>query len=74
MTEEGYVIVRRTLAPGRVYLILGEPLPPPEQVPEVLNLGLMRWLKENRQIRVRATLPMVENGNTVAIHVWYDTH
>lgn len=72
MAEEGYVIERRTLAPDWVYLTVGQPSPPPEQVPAVLNFGLMRWLKDNKQIRVRATLPMVEDGHTVAIHVWYD--
>ena len=72
MREEGYLIERRTLAPDWVYLTLGEPSPPPEQVSGVLNLGLMRWLKDDKQIRVRATLAMVENGNTLAIHEWYD--
>ena len=72
MTEERYEMVRRTLAPGWVYFTPGDPPPPPARVPAFLNLDLIQWLKENKQVKIRATLPMVENGNTVAIHVWYD--
>ena len=70
MTKERYEMVRRTLAPGWVYFTPGNP--PPARVPAFLNLDLIQWLKENKQVKIRATLPMVENGNTVAIHVWYD--
>ena len=72
MAEERYVIERRDITPGWSYFTPGDPPPPADRVPAFLNLDVIRWLKENKQIRVRATLPMVENGNTVAIHVWYD--
>jgi hypothetical protein len=72
MTEERYVIVRRDIAPGWAYFTPGDPPPPPERVPEFLNLDVMGWLKQNSRIKVRATLPIVARGNTVAIHVWFD--
>jgi len=30
------------------------------------------WLKQTPSLKVRATLPIVANGNTVAVHVWFD--
>ena len=72
MTDERYVIERRDITPGWSYFTPGDPPPPPHRVAEFLNLDVMHWLKENSKIKVRATLPLVANGNTVAIHAWYD--
>lgn len=30
------------------------------------------WLREHQQLRVRATLPIVTGGMTVAVHIWFD--
>ncbi len=72
MAEERYVIERHDIKPGWSYFVPGDPAPPPHRVAEFLNVDVMHWLKENSKIRVRATLPFVANGNTVAIHVSFD--
>ena len=47
--------------------------PPQENTPFYLNDALHRWLVQNKDlISVRATLPIVQNGHTIAIHVWFD--
>ena len=72
MTEERYVIERRDIAPGWSYFAPGDPPPPRQRVAEFLNLDVMHGLRQNSKIKVRAILPLVANGNTMAIHVWYD--
>jgi hypothetical protein len=42
------------------------------QVPTALNEIMSNWLKERTNLHVRAALPIVEDGNTVAIHVWFE--
>jgi hypothetical protein len=46
--------------------------PPPDQLPYALSQGLEKWLKGQPHVRVRTTLPIVKDGNTIGIHVWYD--
>jgi hypothetical protein len=42
------------------------------RVPSLLNETMLTWAKANPTARVRSTLSIVENGNTVTIHVWFD--
>ena len=42
------------------------------RVPRLLGETLIAWLSENPTVRIRSALPIVEDGNTVAIHVWFD--
>ncbi len=44
----------------------------PEQFPIHLSLTFDKWLKLNPGIHVRTVLPIVDNGRTVVLHVWYD--
>lgn len=44
----------------------------PEQFPVHLSLLFDRWLKENPGVQVRHVLPIVDNGKTVLLHVWYE--
>ena len=37
-----------------------------------LSKAVVAWQKQNPMLTVRATLPMVANGNTIAVHVWFD--
>jgi hypothetical protein len=37
-----------------------------------IHLCLTAWLEQNRNVRVRAALPIVTGGMTVAVHLWYD--
>jgi hypothetical protein len=41
------------------------------RVPGLLDQTLIAWLKANPKFKVISTLPIVEEGNTVAIHVWF---
>lgn len=66
------IVHRSPLAPGWVIYHVGEPPPAAEDVPFALNHHLMQDLQEHPSIRVRAALPILQGGNTVAIHLWYD--
>jgi hypothetical protein len=43
--------------------------PQPEDLPLYLSKAVAAWQKQNPMLKVRATL---RNGNTVAVHVWFD--
>ena len=43
-----------------------------ERLPHLLNDAFCRWLKQNPNVKVLATLPIVADGNTVVIHVFLD--
>jgi hypothetical protein len=67
------VVLVSTQGPGWavVYPSPNDP-PPPDQLPYHLSLSLEKWLKERPGVRVRTTLPIVKDGDTIGIHVWYD--
>ena len=44
----------------------------PDRLPVFLSLTLERWVLEHPQFRVRAAAGLVQEGQTVALHVWYD--
>ncbi len=46
--------------------------PPADQLPFYLNDALSTWLKNNPEFSIRAVLPLVVSGNTVAINIWFD--
>ena len=54
-----------------VFLASGTP-PKPEDLPLYLSEAVAAWLKQTPSLTVRATLPIVRNGNTIAVHVWFD--
>ena len=60
------------LAKGWVYIHAETPPADPSRLPYMLNDAFCRWLKQNPNAKVRATLPIVAGGNTVAIHVFFD--
>jgi hypothetical protein len=43
-----------------------------EGTPVILSQSVEKFLKENPTFRVRATFPVVKDGQTVAVHLWYD--
>ena len=56
-----------------VYLVPNDEHPPdPDDVPIFLDETLHTWLNDNPRLRVRNSLGVVQNGQTVAIHLWYD--
>jgi hypothetical protein len=61
------------LAKGWLYVHAETPPTDPARLPYLLNDAFCRWLKQNPNATVRAVLPIVAGGNTVAIHVFLDT-
>jgi hypothetical protein len=61
-----------TLAPDWVLLFPKERAPFPADLPLGLNEVLVKWVRSQQSIRIRTTLPIVKDGNLVAIHVWFD--
>ena len=65
-------INRLDMAPGwAVFVASGTP-PQPEDLPLYLSKAVSPWQKQTPTLKVRATLPIVANGNTIAVHVWFD--
>ena len=54
-----------------VFVASGTP-PEPEDLPLYLSKAVAARQKQNPMLTVRATLPIVANGNTIAVHVWFD--
>jgi hypothetical protein len=42
------------------------------RIPTLLNETLIGWLKDRPNVQIRTTLPIVQDGCTVAVHVWYN--
>ncbi len=42
-----------------------------QEVPRAINEIMTNWLKERTNLHVRETLPITEEGNTVAVHIWF---
>jgi hypothetical protein len=42
------------------------------KAPTALNEIMSDWLKKRTNLHVRTTLPIVEDGNTVAVHLWIE--
>ena len=62
-----------TMGPGWVLFVASQSdPPPPDELPYALSQGLEQWVKGQPGIRVRSTLPIIKDGNTIGIHVWYD--
>jgi hypothetical protein len=69
----GKGLVQRTpVREGYVIYHAGSPAPPPEEVPNALDYLLTKDLSENPTIRVLGALPIVREGNTIRIHLWYE--
>jgi hypothetical protein len=60
------------LAPGWVVYQAGTPPPERKKLPFALQGHLRKDLTEHPTVRVRSSLGIVQDGNTVAIHLWYD--
>ena len=57
---------------GWVCFMAAEQPSNPDEVPLYLSKAVAAWQKQNPMLTVRATLPIVANGNTIAVHVWFD--
>ncbi len=65
-------IDRLEMGTGWVCFQGGENPPPANQLPYFLNDALSNWLSRNPEFKVRTVLPVVVEGNTVAINVWFE--
>lgn len=71
--DQKYSITRQQVATGYVVFTCGSERPPPhEAMPLLLHKCVQKWVNQNPIIKIRTVLPIVEGGNTVAIHVWFD--
>jgi hypothetical protein len=52
----------------------GDPAPPDSELPLMLHEMLRKDLLDNPSVEPRLVLPLVRDGNTIAIHLWYTTH
>ncbi len=41
-----------------------------ERIPGLINRTLIDWLRNHPSVTVRSTLGIVEDGCTIAVHVW----
>lgn len=57
----GYVII----APEKIDVIA-------EGTAIYVSLTVEKWQTENPVNRVRSALPIVKDGQTIAVHVWFD--
>ena len=46
--------------------------PRPDRLPFALSRAVEDTFRQNPGLAVRATPPLVSQGNTVAVHVWFD--
>ena len=65
---------RTPLKPGWVIYHAGDPPPPESELPLLLNDMLQKDLLDNPSVEPRLILPLVREGNTIAIHLWYVDH
>ncbi len=70
--ETEFTIDRLELGTGWVCFQGGETPPAPDQLPMFLNEAMLDWLMRHPEFKVRTTLPIVCEGNTVALNVWFD--
>jgi hypothetical protein len=73
MSDDDQVIIERVeMGTGWVCFRPGAKTPNADRLPGYLNRTLCIWLKQNPGLSVRAAIPIMENGNTIAIHIWFD--
>jgi hypothetical protein len=74
MAESGQIVVDRVdLAPGWMCFVAKPGTEPdPEKLPYGLSRAIQDAFRQNPNLTVRATCPIVSAGNTVALHVWFD--
>ena len=76
MPEEQQVVITRTdkgSGTGWVVFQACPDQPPPrEETFMFLDSSVAQWLRQNPNIKVREMLGLVQDGNTVNVHAWFD--
>jgi hypothetical protein len=62
----------REMADGRAVFYPDSLLELSDQYSIHLHRCFEQWLEQNPDVRVRATLPIVNAGQTVILHVWFE--
>lgn len=65
-------IDRVEMGTGWVLFPGGATPPSPDQIAYYLNDAMCDWLGKNPEFKVRTTLPIIVEGNTVALNIWFD--
>lgn len=66
-----YEIDTVQLGAGWIFIELGKTKPSAAQQGAALSGALTGWLKQHPDCCVRSTLPIVSEGETVGVHLWY---
>lgn len=69
---EKEAVNRLDMETGWAVFVASSTPPKPEDLPLYLSKAVAAWQKQNPMLKVRATLPIVANGNTIAVHVWFE--
>jgi len=44
----------------------------PANIAVIINNAFLDWMQKHAGIRIREILPLIQDGQTIALHVWYD--
>ena len=70
--SDGLLIERVDIDTGWVRFQAGNPPPPQNELPVALESAFATWLTRNPAFKIRNILPIVADGYTVAINVWFE--
>ena len=59
--ELGYVVIQASEGPPNDL----------DMPTDLLSKSVTNWVKQRPEITVQSTLPILKDGQTVAIHLWY---
>jgi hypothetical protein len=60
--------------PGKSYAVFRASEPPPnmDDLPLFLQRALEDWFRDRPNLRVKAAMGVVENGNTTSLRCWFE--
>jgi hypothetical protein len=70
-SEEDVEVIREQIGKGHVCFRVASPDISPEERALAIDFEFCRWLKTNNAT-IRDTLPIVTDGCTAVLHVWFD--
>lgn len=74
-TTQELFTINCTEYPDRGYVVFeaneGRP-PDPAALADLLSKSVTGWMKQHADVKVATTLPIVRDGQTVAVHWWFD--
>ncbi len=59
---------------GWVRVFTDEPALAPADLPVLLSLTLTEWFRKRPQLRPYQIVPIMQGGDTVELHAWYELH